>query len=87
MTADERPKTRLSQQEALNRARALAADMALADLLCSAIAEETVTADGRRRVIWTVTTVTIDTMLVVIIDDATGDLLGKEYNSGFERDC
>jgi hypothetical protein len=82
-----KPKTRLSEQEALNRARALAADMALVDLLCSAILEETVTDGGRLRVIWSITTTTIDTMLVVTLDDATGDLVGMEYKSGFQSDC
>lgn len=81
-----RPKTRLSEQEALNRARALAADMALVDLLCSAIPEESVTDRGRPRVIWSITTPTIDAMLVVTLDDATGDLVGTEYKSGFQSD-
>lgn len=81
-----RPETRLSEQEALNRARALAADMALVDLLCSAIPEETVTDGGRSRILWSITTTTIDTMLVVTLDDATGDLVGMEYKSGFQSD-
>jgi hypothetical protein len=82
-----RPKTRPSEQEALNRARALAADMALADPLCSAIPEETVTDGGRPHVIWSVTTTTIDAILVVTLDDATGDLIGMEYKSGLQSDC
>jgi hypothetical protein len=81
-----RPKTRLSEQKALNRGRALAADMALVDFLCSAIPEETVTDGGRPRIIWSITTTTIDTMLVVTLDDATGDLVGMEYKSGFQSD-
>ena len=60
--------------------------MALADLLSSAIPEETLTDGGRSRVIWSITTTTIDTMLVVTIDDATGDLVSIEYKSGIQSD-
>lgn len=69
---DDRPRSRLSQEEALDAARSYAAGDSGADgLLWATLVER----DGRR--VWVVSQSAIGSVLSVEIDDETGSLIRK----------